>query len=101
MALPRLAISRALGTVVVTAHGDLSGHGADELPRAVLEDLVDGQGNLSVAVDLHDVAGIDEAGVRILAWAARRVTSRGGAFRLARPPEAVIRSLRGTRRGLD
>lgn len=46
-----LAIGRAQGTVMVTVDGDLDAAGMDGLER-VLTDLIHGQGNLAVAVDL-------------------------------------------------
>src|SRR4051794_4742841 len=46
-----LVIGRALGTVVVTVGGDLDATAIDRLER-VLTDLIDGQGNLAVAIDL-------------------------------------------------
>jgi anti-anti-sigma factor len=91
----RFAVSRALGTVVVTAHGDLAGPGGHGL-AAVLGDLVDGQGNLSLVVDLGDVGRIDDDAAGILAAAAGRVHRRGGTFRLHRPCPAVAGVLRRT-----
>src|SRR5687768_9691404 len=53
-----LAISRALGTVVVTVHGRLDGTASRQLD-GVLTDLIDGQGNLDVVADLWDVKTIE------------------------------------------
>lgn len=78
----------------MTARGDWSGAACHHL-RAVLEDLIDGQGNLSLAVDLGDVTAIDAAGARALAWAASRMDARQGVFRLSRPSRSVMDSLRG------
>ncbi|MGI8776293.1 MAG: STAS domain-containing protein [Acidimicrobiales bacterium] len=61
-----MAIGRALGTVVVTAHGDLDDAGAANLER-VLDDLIDGQGNLHVVVDLHDVGAVGPSGLSMFA----------------------------------
>jgi len=46
-----LVVGRSQGTVVVTVAGDLDGAALARL-EDVLADLIDGQGNLTVAVDL-------------------------------------------------
>ena len=48
-----IVIGRFRGTVVVTVHGDLGPTRAAHL-GLMLTDLIDGQGNLSLVVDLHD-----------------------------------------------
>ena len=90
---PRFVIGRALGTVVVTVHGELVGGDWAEL-AGLLVDLIDGQGNLSLVVDVGDVDAIDESAARVLAGAASRVARRGGAFRLHRPCTAVAEAVR-------
>lgn len=92
-----IAISRALGTVVVTVRGELDEAGARHL-SGLLIDLIDFQGNLSVVVDLHDATASDGASAQVFADAAERATRRGGSVALATPPVLVDQSLR--RQGL-
>lgn len=79
-----VAVGRAMGTVVVTVRGDL------DLPRstflaAVLSDLIDGQGNLAVLVDLRRLGRIDPGGLEMLAQKAKSLERRGGRLRLHEP----------------
>lgn len=87
-----LAIGRFMGTVVVTLHGDLHRSASVRL-AGVLRDLIDGQGNLAVVVDLADVGGIDRSGLDVLASAAGRMDKRGGALRVGGPTGAVFDAL--------
>jgi anti-anti-sigma factor len=89
-----IAISRALGTVVVTLRGSLERDDAETL-RAVLKDLIDHQGNLKLVVDLYRLHRLDLAGVRVLRVAAGWARSRGASFRLADPPLRLSLTLRG------
>ncbi|MGH9149464.1 MAG: STAS domain-containing protein [Acidimicrobiales bacterium] len=93
----RIAISRAMGTVVVTVHGDLDVAGARHL-ASVLADLIDGQGNLAVVVDLRDAGGPDPAAVGVFAAAAENATRRGGVLSLCDPPDLLYEALQ--RQGL-
>ena len=95
-----IVIGRYQGTVVVTVHGELCGYGAAHL-GLMLADLIDGQGNLSLIVDLHDatVSAGDSDHVSVFADAARRARRRGGALTLGEPPAVLRADLR--RRGLD
>lgn len=90
-----LVVGRALGTVVVTLHGDLGGSGSAYV-AAVLDDLIDGQGNLAVCIDLHRVRSIDCATVEALAVAAHQVARHGGQLSFARPIPAVREVLAAT-----
>lgn len=74
---PPISISRALSRVVVTLHGTLDAHAAPRL-RPLLLDLIDGQGNLDVVIDLRDVAVIDHAGIGVLLGASERMHHHGG-----------------------
>ncbi len=87
-ALFGIAISRALGSVVVTVHGNLDVPGARHLGN-VLADIIDGQGNLSVIVDLHDASAPDARGLSVLATAAERAGRRGVTLTLANPPDEL------------
>lgn len=76
-----LVIGRCLGTVVVTVGGDLEASDAQRLER-VLADLIDGQGNLDVVLDLGGLSRLDPCGVDVLAAAADNSAKRGGRLRL-------------------
>jgi hypothetical protein len=89
-----VVIGRFQGTVVVTVHGELDVPGVSLLDRTLC-DLIDGQGNVSVVVDLRDarVTSIDER-VSVFADAVERVHRRhGGVLGLNRPPPALHEEL--------
>ncbi len=86
-----IAISRALGTVVVTVHGEIDVPGARHL-GSVLADIIDGQGNLDVVVDLHDATAADASGLSMFAVAAEQATERGAALGLSDPPALLCHS---------
>lgn len=87
-----LAVGRYMGTVIVTLHGDLHLSASVQL-AGVLRDLIDGQGNLAVVVDLGDVGGIDRSGLDVLSSSAARMATRGGTLRLGRPTDTVFDAL--------
>lgn len=89
----RLAIARALGAVVVTLHGQLDGSSSVVVGQT-LEDLIEGQGNLFVVVDLRDTVVRDTAGLAVLVKARDRMEERGGEFILASPSTDTDRALR-------
>lgn len=89
----RLAIARALGAVVVTVHGELDASTSVVLGRR-LEDLIEGQGNLFVVVDLRGVVVSDAAGLDVLVKARRCMEERGGQFVLASPSTETEVALR-------
>ena len=80
-----VVIGRALGTVVVTVHGTLDGHAAQAL-EALLRDLVDNQGNRSVAIDLRAAFGAHPAVVDVLAAVTSSARRRGSSLWLHEPP---------------
>ena len=82
-----LAISRAMGVVVVTAHGRLGASEADVL-QAVLVDLIEGQGNLKVVVDLRDVSGLGPSSLEVLVAATDAAVRLGGELTFADPSDA-------------
>jgi anti-anti-sigma factor len=92
-----LAVGRALGTVVVTVKGTVGEEGR-RLLEGVLTDLIEGQGNLTVAVDLGK-ATVDCPAVIMLAAAAERARGHGGTFIVKAPPANVYAALQAT--GLD
>ena len=86
------AVSRALGTVVVTTHGVLDHNSARVLGDALV-DLVDHQGNLAVIVDVADLHLSDHMCLVALARAASAADRRGGRLSFADPSEALARGL--------
>jgi anti-anti-sigma factor len=79
-----IVIGRRLGTVVVTVHGELDMTRAGNL-GTILGDLIDGQGNLSVVVDLHDATTTAPDSLLVVTDAAERARRRGGTVRLDGP----------------
>ncbi len=88
----KLIVSRTLGTVVLALHGEIDGSGTAHL-AAVLRDLIDGQGNLALVVDLGGARGVDQAVAEVLRTAARNLGRRGGCLALARPSVAFAEAL--------
>lgn len=93
-----IVIGRHQGTVVVTVQGEI------DLPRAAhlgaaLADLIDGQGNLSVVVDLHGATATDADCLWVFTEAAERARRRGGTITLSDPPGPIHAALH--LRGLD
>lgn len=84
-----VVVGRFGGAVVVTLHGDIDQAASVRL-AGVLGDIIDGQGNLAVVVDLHDVGWIEGAGVDVLAAAAASIASHGGELLLGGPNGVVF-----------
>jgi anti-anti-sigma factor len=78
---PSIAVARSAGTVVVTVRGELDAEMSKHL-GIILADLIDGQGNMSVVVDLHDASAADPDCLWMLTEAAERAHRRGGSMRL-------------------
>jgi anti-anti-sigma factor len=72
-----LGFSRALGKVIVHVDGALDAATAPEL-RDRLTDVIDGQGNHRLVVDLTGTTTVDLAGLAVLVDAQRRLQSTGG-----------------------
>jgi anti-anti-sigma factor len=70
-------VSRDLSAVVVTVSGDLDVFGCVRL-GAVLGDLIDGQGNMNVVVDLSHTSSVDPAGLGVFGAAAKLARHHGG-----------------------
>lgn len=83
-----LAFSRALGKVIVEIHGALGADRAQEL-KDRLVDVIDGQGNRQVVLDLRGTTHIDPAGFKVLLEALRRMQSMGGDLVLSGPTPGV------------
>ena len=89
---PAVAIARAQGSVVLTLVGTLDASGAEWLEH-VLVDLVDGQGNRSIALDLCQVGVVDPAVLVLLVSVSGRVLRSGGNLVLRHPSVAVLEGL--------
>jgi len=87
----RLVVSRGLGAAVVTVHGELDDRGR-ELLGLMLSDLIEGQGNRTVAVDLaHASAG--PATAEVLTAAGCAAGRLGVRFIVKAPPREVVEAL--------
>lgn len=95
---PRIAVARSAGTVVVTVRGELDAEQSKHL-GGILADLIDGQGNLSIVVDLREASTTDPDCLWMLTEAAERAHRRGGTMRLAAAPTELTSALQ--LRGLD
>jgi hypothetical protein len=84
-----VVVGRYQGTVMVTVHGELDAPKVAHL-RLLLADLVEGQGNISVVVDLQDAtaAAGDPNGVEI--FAAEATHRRHAVVVVAQPSSGVV-----------
>jgi anti-anti-sigma regulatory factor len=92
-----LVVGRDLGTVVVTVGGELASSGC-ELLQGVLTDLIEGQGNLTVAVDVGK-ATVEPDALVVFIDAARRARRHGARFVVKEPPTDTLEALQS--RGFD
>ena len=88
-----LVFSRALGKVVVHVHGRLDANTAPAL-KDRLVDIIDGQGNRQVVLDLRQMTAVDVAGVVVLTDALKRMGDYGGELLLSGPTASVEEQLR-------
>jgi anti-anti-sigma factor len=88
-----LAFSRAFGKVVVHIHGSLDSRSAPVL-RDRLVDIVDGQGNRQVILDLRSMTAVDVAGLLVVGDAVMRMRECGGELVLSGPTAEVAAQLR-------
>ena len=86
-----LVVGRALGTVVVTVDGTLNLEGSQVLAR-LLSDLIEGQGNLVVAVDLGK-AIVEPEALTALVETAQRARDQSTKFILDKPPTDTRKAL--------
>ena len=93
-----LVFGRALGKVVVSVHGPVDARTAPEL-RDRLRDLIDGQGNRHVVLDLRETTLVDPAGLAALVNAYKGMQRIAGELVLSGPSPDVIRAFRTA--GLD
>lgn len=87
-----LVFSRALGNVIVHIHGVLAANSAHEL-KDRLVDVIDGQGNRQLVVDLRKTTRIDSTGFSVLVDALHRQRERGGDLVLSGPTTDVAQAL--------
>lgn len=93
-----LVFRRALGKVVVHVHGALDGDTAHELHDRLV-DVIDGQGNLQLVLDLRGMTLIDSAGFSVLVDALARTQMNGGELVLSGATSTVADGFGDT--GLD
>jgi anti-anti-sigma factor len=87
-----IVIGRFLGTVVVSLRGAFDELAATRL-GATLQDLIDGQGNVAIAIDLRRVSQLSQSGVQVLRSAASQLERKGGRLWLSDPSEEILRVL--------
>jgi anti-anti-sigma factor len=87
-----IGFRRTDGTVVVDVAGELDLHTAPVL-RDRLLDVIEGQGNRFVAVDLSAVGFMDSTAIHVLVQALRLAREAGGDLTLARVPPPARRVL--------
>lgn len=75
------AVRRLGPAVVVSLHGELAGPAVAQL-EDVLHDLICGQGNLTVVVDVRDLSRVDRRALALFSAAADWACQVGGTFRL-------------------
>jgi anti-anti-sigma factor len=87
-----IAIGRTPGTVVVTLVGPVDTPEARRL-AAALSDLINGQGNLEIAVNLSNVRRLAPSGLLVLSDAASDLERRGGRLTLCEARQGVLDAL--------
>ena len=73
-------------------HGALDADTAPEL-RHRLVDLIDGQGNRQLVLELGEMTSIDRAGIAVLVDALKRLQRNAGALLLSGPTEEIVEAL--------
>ena len=85
-----LDFSRRGPSVTVAVRGEVD-QVTSAVLRALLLDVVEGQGNLSVALDVSEMTFFDSSGLAMLLDMHRRAVERGGSFMLHNPRPSTIR----------
>lgn len=83
---------RAHENVVVAVSGELDVATAPVL-RARLSDLIENQGNMSLAIDMKNLTFMDSTGVHVLVQASSQLRARGGQLKLTSVPPSTYRLL--------
>lgn len=87
-----LTFGRAMGRVVVTVEGALDVNTAPEFGHRLL-DLIEGQGNRQLVLELQGMTSIDRAGVAVLVDTLKRLQRNAGTLLLSGPPPHVVETL--------
>jgi len=87
-----LAFSRALGRVLVRIDGPLDAHTAPELDDRLF-DVIEGQGNRQLVLDLRGTTSVDSAGLSVLVDAQARLEDNGGELTLSGAARSVMRAI--------
>jgi anti-anti-sigma factor len=87
-----LEFTRAPESVVVTLRGELDAYSAPQL-RDRLADVIDGQGNLSVSLDLAGLSFMDSTAIGVIVGVQKELTGRGGQLVLREPKPQVFKIL--------
>lgn len=90
-----VTVSRLEGRVLVRVGGELDAYSSPYL-RSTLLDLIDGQGNLALVIDLANLEFIDSTGLAVLVTALRQSRAHGGNVVLRQPRPSTMRLLRIT-----
>ena len=93
-----LVFGRALGKVIVSIHGPVDADTAPEL-RHRLRDLIDGQGNRHLVLDLSGTTLVDDAGLAVFIDAHKRMQRIAGELVFSGAPTKVLGTLKAA--GLD
>lgn len=93
-----LVFGRALGKVIVSIQGSVDARTAPEL-RHRLADLIDGQGNRHVVLELSATDRVDPAGLSVFVDAHKRMQKTAGELVFSSPPPSVASAFRAA--GLD
>lgn len=93
-----LVFGRSFGRVIVEVNGPLDARTAGQL-RHRLTDLIDGQGNRHLVLDLRGTTLVDGAGLSVLVYAHRRVEMNAGQLVMSGASPEVRRVLEEA--GLD
>jgi anti-sigma B factor antagonist len=88
----RLEYLRQDGRLVVRIVGEVDLASAPVLREALVE-LIDGQGNLFVRLDLEKLSFIDSTGIGVMVRALRSVRQKGGDLTLANCRPSTLRIL--------
>jgi anti-anti-sigma factor len=86
-----LVFGRSLGRVVVDIHGELDAASAGQLTHG-LRDLIEGQGNRQIVLDLRGMTLIDPSGLAVLVDAHKRIQRNAGSLVLSGASPEMMRA---------